>query len=274
MKYNNKKVIFDFGANNGNDIDYYLEKADIVVAIEADSFHCKAIEKKYKNLLNKRVFIENCVLVDKKNSKKTLFFFSKLHSALSTIVKPQEKDLHNFTSKEIRSTAAADIIFKYTKKPFFIKIDLENYDYFILKALFAKRIYPDFLSVEFHDLRIISLFLSSGVYKSFNYVEGGIVPFKYKNYLIRTKNEFKYFNFQKHSSGPFGDDIRSRWLHSENFFRTIMVNGNGWRDIHASKKIVSKMRNRTVTLFILWSLVVCIYYYLWIKIRSFKWFRI
>jgi len=31
-----KRIIYDFGANTGNDIPYYLKKADVVVAVEAN----------------------------------------------------------------------------------------------------------------------------------------------------------------------------------------------------------------------------------------------
>ena len=32
------KVIFDIGANEGQNIDYFLDKADIVIAIEANPY--------------------------------------------------------------------------------------------------------------------------------------------------------------------------------------------------------------------------------------------
>ena len=31
------KIIFDFGANQGQNLNYFLEKADIVIACEANS---------------------------------------------------------------------------------------------------------------------------------------------------------------------------------------------------------------------------------------------
>ena len=270
MKFKNKRVIFDFGANNGTDIGYYLKKGDIVVVVEANILLCEAIKQKYKKLLNIRVFVENCFVVDVKNSKKKLFYFHKHHPELSTGIKPEKYDFVNFTGKEIKVETVDNIIFKYTSNPFFIKIDLESYDYFILKKLFKKKIYSDFLSVEFHDIRIIALFLNTDVYKSFNYVEGGMVPFKYKNYLIHTKNGQVSFSFQNHSSGPFGDDLKSFWLHPDNFFRLIMFIGPGWRDIHASKKIkVGKKRNREITFIMLWFFVIRLFQYIELKIRLF-----
>lgn len=43
-----KKVIYDFGSNNGDDIPYYLEKSDLVVAVEANASLCEQIEAKLK----------------------------------------------------------------------------------------------------------------------------------------------------------------------------------------------------------------------------------
>ena len=58
-----ERIIYDFGANNGDDISYYLKKSDVVVAIEANPVLTKIIEKKYGDAINSgKIFIENCVL--------------------------------------------------------------------------------------------------------------------------------------------------------------------------------------------------------------------
>jgi hypothetical protein len=43
-----KKIIYDFGANNGDNIQYYLLKSDLLVAIEANPELCDFIRKKFK----------------------------------------------------------------------------------------------------------------------------------------------------------------------------------------------------------------------------------
>ena len=43
-----KKLIFDFGANHGQNFDYFLSKADIVIAIEANTKICRDLRLKYK----------------------------------------------------------------------------------------------------------------------------------------------------------------------------------------------------------------------------------
>jgi predicted RNA methylase len=42
-----KTVIYDFGANVGSNLGYYLAKADRVVAVEANPALCRAIEERF-----------------------------------------------------------------------------------------------------------------------------------------------------------------------------------------------------------------------------------
>jgi predicted RNA methylase len=42
-----KKIIYDFGANTGGSIPYYLKKADVVVAVEANPQLCAIMEDKF-----------------------------------------------------------------------------------------------------------------------------------------------------------------------------------------------------------------------------------
>ena len=58
-------IIYDFGSNNGynNNIPYYLKKADIVVAVEANPSLCQHIANRFSPVINDgRLFVENCVL--------------------------------------------------------------------------------------------------------------------------------------------------------------------------------------------------------------------
>ena len=44
-----KKIIYDIGSNNGDDIPYYLLKSDLAVAIEANPDLCNLINQRFKN---------------------------------------------------------------------------------------------------------------------------------------------------------------------------------------------------------------------------------
>jgi len=42
-----KKIIDDFGANKGDDLAYYLKRADLVVAVEADLDFCRIMHDRF-----------------------------------------------------------------------------------------------------------------------------------------------------------------------------------------------------------------------------------
>ena len=46
-------VIYDFGANNGDDLPYYLLSADKVVAVEANPELCSLMQKRFVRRLVK-----------------------------------------------------------------------------------------------------------------------------------------------------------------------------------------------------------------------------
>ena len=96
MKDINKKVIIDFGANKGQNINYYLLKADIVVCVEANPELVKAIQKKFSvQIRNNKLFVENVVVTKKENSRKLINFYINKNDVLSSNIKPKNsKDFH------------------------------------------------------------------------------------------------------------------------------------------------------------------------------------
>ena len=57
------KIIYDFGANNGDNIPYYLLKSDLVVAVEANPDLSNNIKKRFeKETINKKLVVLNYVI--------------------------------------------------------------------------------------------------------------------------------------------------------------------------------------------------------------------
>jgi hypothetical protein len=42
-----KNIIYDVGSNNGDDIPYYMMKAEVVVAIEANPVLCEGMRQRF-----------------------------------------------------------------------------------------------------------------------------------------------------------------------------------------------------------------------------------
>lgn len=229
-------VIYDFGSNNGDDIPYYLLKSDKVVAVEANPVLASRIRTRFsREILEGRVTIVNCAVAINESKTDTItFYVHKRNDHLSTLVTPPASQLSNFEPISIGTKDPVEIVSE-NGSPYFVKIDIEHYDHLILARLFAAGIFPEFISSEFQDVRVIAQILSCGIYRSFNIVEGHNVGRVYKNAQIKTNNGDRAFSFPAMSAGPFGEDITSPWMSPKSVFLTAANRGLGWRDIHASR---------------------------------------
>ena len=228
-----KKIIYDFGASRGENIPYYLLKSDVVVAVEADPDNYNFIKKKFKKEIeDKKLLIENCILGEENNTK-NIFYKHKKNYLLGQFPRPSQNDLENFLAIEIPSKDVVQIIKMYGD-PHYIKIDVEQYDEIILKKILSNNIIPSYISVEGTHLKIFNLLYNLGGYSSFKLVEGNDVEYLYRNSKIIVGSAVKNFSFIKNSAGPFGNDIHGEWIAKENFAKLIEFKKFGWRDIHCS----------------------------------------
>ena len=231
-----KKVVYDLGANNGDDIPYYLLKSDIVVAVEANPALCEAINEKFKTEIEAgRLIVENCIVTDKAASDAVDFYIHKSNHVLSQLPQPAPSYLMMFEKVAMPAKAISELIDRHGQ-PYYIKIDIEHYDVQILRALFSAGIFPPFISAESHSIDVFALLVAQGGYSAFKMVDGGSVSKVYSNRLIVCDNERKQvkFSFPFHAAGPFGNDVDGSWMTAENFLKVLALEGLGWKDIHAT----------------------------------------
>jgi len=227
-----KKIIYDFGSNNGDDISYYLLKSDLVIAVEANPTLCDRIKNRFKEYIsNGNLIVENCVLSAGESSDQVAFYIHKMHHVLSQFPRPRNTD--QFEEVFLPSKNVNELIRKYGD-PYYIKIDIEHYDHLILRELFINNIYPPYISSESHSIEVFASLVALGKYNSFKLVNGASVSNTYKDYEISTNNGSIKYSFPKHSAGPFGNDISGSWMNANNFFLVLANAGLGWKDIHAS----------------------------------------
>lgn len=233
-KFNTKKkIIYDLGANNGDNISYYLLKSDLVIAVEANPLLCDQIKSRFsQEIAEKRLIVENCVIDVSSSSENVPFFIHKYNHVWSQFLSPAPSLMSDFEKVYLPSQNIIKLIQSYGS-PYYIKIDLEYYDKIILKHLFVNNIFPPYISAESHSIDIFCLFVTFG-YESFKLVDGNLVETKYKNHSITTNNGWEIYSFPYHSAGPFGNDINGDWMTKDNFSRLLLFAGLGWKDIHAS----------------------------------------
>lgn len=232
----NGTVIYDFGMNNGDDVEYYLLKADRVVGVEANPFLCDFVLKRFSSEIETgRLTVLNVALSDCDSNKPLTFYVHNHNHVLSQLPMPAPHLLNEFTPIQVACRTPASIITEYGD-PRYVKIDVEHFDAQVLQNLFAADIYPPEISAESHSIQIFSQFVVNG-YNSFSLVEGSTVTRDYGNARIATADGPRVFRFRSHSAGPFGEDIRSPWEDADTFFHTLAIAGLGWKDIHASRVI-------------------------------------
>ena len=234
------KLVFDVGSNNGDDISYYLHKADIVVAVEANPYLCRIISKKFQSEIeDKRLFIENKA-ISSSNQKETNFYISKKNHVMSTIFPPRE-NLDDWDQIKVGTITCNGLIEKYGK-PDYIKVDIEGADNLFLLQLHESKHKPKYVSAESHQLDIFVTLSEKLGYKSFKLVDGRRVEATYRKKKIfsRYLNKNIIYNFPFHSAGPFGNDINGNWYDRDSFLLVLATKKLGWIDIHATTEFEGK----------------------------------
>jgi len=108
------KIIYDFGSNNGDDILYYLQKSDMVVAIEANPVLIEQIKARLaQDIANRRLIVEHCILTDGNDSETVSFYVHKQNHVLSQFPRPDTSRLADFDEIKVVSRNVIDIINQY-----------------------------------------------------------------------------------------------------------------------------------------------------------------
>lgn len=231
------KIIFDIGCNIGQNFNYFFNKADIVVGIDANKELCDKLIADYEPLIkNRKLFIENVALTNDEKIKETDFFILKTNNLESTL--HPKKNIKQYEKVTVKSKKLSSLIKKYLEmfkisEVEYIKIDIEGCDFFVLKDLFENKIFPINLSAECHSEEVIKQILFSP-YKSFKFLKGGDLK-KLNDVEILDKNSIKkIIDFKTYSSGPYGSDIPGGFYDKNSILPFFLNNGLGWIDIHCN----------------------------------------
>jgi len=235
MNKSTPKIIYDLGANNGDDIVYYLKKADIVVALEANPVLCERIRERFATeLAQGRLFLEGCVLAEERGQQ-VPFYVHRSDHGLSQFPQPAAEQSNQFEEVRLPSITVQDLFSKYGH-PFYVKVDLEGYDETVLRRMFELGVFPDYVSVEAHALSVFCLLVSVGQYKAFKLVDFDTFFRGSTELSIHTLDGRRRYNFPLHySSGPCADDIPGKWMGVDEFLLLIGLEAPGWKDVHASR---------------------------------------
>lgn len=232
-----KRIIYDFGANNGDDVPYYLKKADVVVAVEANPVLSRNIEERFSGEIQEgRLRVENCVLVGEGYDAKVYFYLHKRHHVLGQFPEPDKNVIADYEKILLPSQSVMQLLHKHGP-PYYIKIDIERSEEIILRELFKNGVRPPYVSAESHSIGVFALLAGLGEYTAFKLVDGATVAEKYRNHSICVGGGQELYSFPSHSAGPFGDDIAGDWMNADDLFHLLAKKKLGWKDIHATNLV-------------------------------------
>jgi FkbM family methyltransferase len=231
---NQPVIIYDFGANNGDDTEYYLLKADKVIAVEANPVVAELMRQRFPDAIaDGRLVVEACALTAEESAEGVPFYVHRKQHTLSQFPKPPADQLAAFEEIRVPARNVVDLVREHGA-PHYIKIDIEHYDHVVLRALFEAGIRPPYISAESHTIEVFALMVALGRYDAFKMIDGASTPVKYTDHPIATRDGPGVFSFKLRTAGPFGQDLPGPWMTKDNLFRVLAHAGLGWKDIHAS----------------------------------------
>jgi FkbM family methyltransferase len=141
-------LVFDIGANNGDDADAYLKRGRKVIAVEANPDLCAGLRGRFAA----EITSGQLVLVDKAISRRrrvTLYVNTSDHgwgTILPSYAEHGRKMRGELRAIEVETTTVIDLIREHGV-PHRMKVDIEGVDYLCLLDLFDSDL-PAHLSIE------------------------------------------------------------------------------------------------------------------------------
>ena len=220
---NFKMLVYDIGAHQGEDTEYYLERGFNVIAFECMPENIRIIQERFhQELSTRQLILETRAVLSGGGKGNIAEFFVDENSVWGTLHRKwAERNLRLGSKNKVISVETMDPkqIFKDYGKPYFIKIDIEGEDINVLQALATLDISdrPRYVSIESSKTSWRSLISEFKVFEELGYKRYAVVaqskmPGTTSKWISNNGN-VKSYNHQMHSSGPFGEDLsKSCWI--------------------------------------------------------------
>jgi FkbM family methyltransferase len=238
---NSVNLIYDLGAHNGQDSEFYLKKGFTVVAVEANPGLCDGLKQRF----SREIAEGRYVLVEKAVGErfgKVGFFVNERSIWGTTEYNAKYKDRSSAKGSAWTKTVVPSIPFSWLTDqfgvPYYLKIDIEGADILCLEDLMKEEDRPNFISIERQpflpdQLRELALLKTLG-YTRFKIVDQKAVMHQRPP---RPAHEGMYVahEFEFDATGLFGEESPGPWLsYSETIARNaaIQVQSKGfglWR---------------------------------------------
>jgi FkbM family methyltransferase len=212
-------LIYDMGLHKGEDTDFYLRKGFDVIAFEANPELVQYCKLRFAD----HVAAGRLTIVDgaiaPRSAGTSIEFYRNSNTVWGTI-KPDWAKRNEVmgASSETISVSRVDIqeIFTSMGIPFYLKIDLEGVDGYVLETLSQFGDRPQYISMEsekvdFAALRESLELLARLGYTKFKIVDQSTLAGSSGSFRAVDNSLFSY-TFPPDTSGPFGEEIPQPWV--------------------------------------------------------------
>ena len=211
-------LIYDLGAHNGQDSEFYLKKGFAVVAVEANPTLCDSLRQRFSREIAEGRF----VLVEKAVGErfgKVAFFVNERSIWGTTEYNPRYKERSSARGSAWNKIVVPSIPFSWLTDqfgvPYYLKIDIEGADVLCLEDLMNEEDRPNFISIERQpflpdQLKELALLKALG-YTRFKIVDQKAVMHQQPP---RPAREGMYVDhqFEFDATGLFGEESPGPWL--------------------------------------------------------------
>jgi FkbM family methyltransferase len=213
-----RQLIYDVGAHEGQDTDFYLKKGFNVIAVEASPQLCAELSERFSHAIRSGALTVVNVAISDKDGEIDFYLnneASEWGTANPEFVARNEHLGTKSTKIRIRSTPL-DTILKTYGVPYYLKIDIEGMDTVALSTLQKISERPKYISIESEKVswrRLLEEFrlLTDLGYKKFKIVNQALVTFQ-KCPLPAGEGLYVDHTFPFESSGLFGTELPGEWM--------------------------------------------------------------
>jgi len=250
------RLIFDIGANHGEDSEHYLAQGYRVLAVEANPSLAGELKEKFANQIREGEMVILDVGIGPHPGALDFFIneSNDEHSSFDAVAGQRGGRWHTIP---ILCTTMSALLKEYGV-PYFLKVDIELADRVCIEALSPIDL-PAYVSIEAHDLSYLCVLWSLG-YRKFKVVDqrGHNHPRVFDNETVRGRlaGKLEFYRrqvrnrsgrpqrFKPGSSGPFGEETVGPWVDLETAAYEWLhvktkhthrgtLDPSGWFDFHA-----------------------------------------
>lgn len=214
----NRQLIYDVGANGGEDTDFYLRKGFKVVAIEANPLLAEKLKERFRSELSSgSLCVVDAAITE--NAGDVDFYVNETRSVWGTI-RPAWAERNAFLGSPSKLMRVKGVTFPEILGehgiPYYLKIDIEGADMLCLEGLVDTADRPKFVSIESEKRSWGSLLREFEMFKALGYSSFKIINQTQVNGQAppnpAAEGRHVEYRFERGSSGLFGEELPGKWL--------------------------------------------------------------